>query len=150
MTFLCLFHLDTQNGFTISAVARGRTLPHFYMALIKLLLLPLIYCHSELFNFLCFELLLDFPHLWPLVEGLSKCECVHFIHRVVIPHLNELDFLEFCLHSLVTTFLVESDDLQSDSTTLFYEQTVLLFSVSKLSECFILSMPYFEHSETVT
>jgi hypothetical protein len=29
MVFLCLFHLDTQNGFTISAVAGGRTLPPF-------------------------------------------------------------------------------------------------------------------------
>jgi hypothetical protein len=94
--------------------------------------------------------LLDFPHLWPLVEGLSKCECVHFIHCVVIPHWNELDFLEFCLHSLVTTFLVERDVPQSDPPTLFYKQTMLLFSVSKISECFILSMPYFEPSETVT
>jgi len=33
MAFLCLFHLDTQNGFTISAVAGGRTLPHFLFGL---------------------------------------------------------------------------------------------------------------------
>ena len=56
-----------------------------------------------MFNFWHFELLLDFPHLlWPLVEGLSKCERIDFIHCVVFPHLNELDCLEFCLHSLVS------------------------------------------------
>jgi len=121
-----------------------------YLAFIKLLLLPLFYCQSEPFNFWRFELLLDFPHLWPALEGLSKCEHIHFIHSVVIPHLHELDFLQFCLHSLVTTFLVESDDPRIDSTALFYEQTVLLFSVSNLSVSFVLSMPYFEPSETIT
>jgi len=63
----------------------------FYLALMKLLL-PLIYCQSEPFNFWRFELLLDFLHLWPILEGLSKCEHIHFIRSVVIPHLHELDF----------------------------------------------------------
>jgi hypothetical protein len=30
------FHLDTQNGFTISSVAGGRTLPHFLFGLDKI------------------------------------------------------------------------------------------------------------------
>jgi len=84
------------------------------------------------------------------VEGLSKCEHIHFIRSVVIPHLHELDFLQFFLHSLVTTVLVESDDPLIDFTALFCEQTVLLFSVSNLSVSFVLSMPYFEPSETIT
>jgi len=33
MAFLCLFYLDTQNGFTISAVAGGRSLSHFLFGL---------------------------------------------------------------------------------------------------------------------